>query len=159
MTPAPREGAVMSDRTGIEWTGTREPNGEMRPGATWNPMTGCTEVSAGCDHCYAATLARSERMKPIYGKMLPVVDTPANREDTFAPRFWPDRLDQPIRWKRPRKIFVNSMSDVFHAHAAAHLPHPHEAAGAGVAVCRPAAVALEPLDGDDGRGRPGDAPC
>lgn len=106
----------MSDRTGIEWTGTREPNGEMRPGATWNPMTGCTEISAGCDNCYAATLARSSRMAPIYGKMLPVVDTPANREDTFAPRFWPDRLDQPIRWKRPRKIFVNSMSDVFHAH-------------------------------------------
>jgi protein gp37 len=92
----------MGDRTGIEWTD-----------ATWNPMTGCTKISAGCDHCYAATVAQT-KTRETYLKQLPVKDTPANRADPFAPRFWPDRLDLPLRWKEPRRIFVNSMSDVFH---------------------------------------------
>ena len=94
----------MGDRTGIEWTD-----------ATWNPMTGCTKISAGCDHCYAATVAAT-KTRETYLKQLPVKDTPANREDPFAPRFWPERLDLPLRWQEPRRIFVNSMSDVFHAH-------------------------------------------
>lgn len=93
----------MGDRSGIEWTD-----------ATWNAVTGCTEVSAGCDNCYARTLAHG-KLKEVYGKTLPVVDTPENRADTFAVRLWPDRLHQPARWQRARMIFVNSMSDFFHA--------------------------------------------
>lgn len=94
----------MGDRTGIEWTD-----------ATWNPMTGCTKLSAGCDHCYAATIANT-KTRDTYLRRLPVKDTAANRDDPFAPRFWEERLEQPLRWKEPRRMFVNSMSDVFHAH-------------------------------------------
>lgn len=94
----------MGDRTGIEWTD-----------ATWNPMTGCTKLSSGCDHCYAHTVAE-RKTRDIYLRQLPVKDTPANRADPFAPRFWAERLEQPFRWHSPRRIFVNSMSDVFHAH-------------------------------------------
>jgi protein gp37 len=94
----------MGTKTGIEWTS-----------ATWNPMTGCTKISAGCDHCYAYTIAHT-KTKDVYLAQLPERDTPANREDPFAPRFWWDRLEAPLRWKKPMRIFVNSMSDVFHAH-------------------------------------------
>jgi protein gp37 len=77
----------MGDKSAIEWTD-----------ATWNPVTGCTKVSQGCKHCYA---------------------------ERHAVRFWgdrkftevrchPERLDQPLRWRRPRRVFVNSMSDLFH---------------------------------------------
>ena len=82
----------MSDRSAIEWTE-----------ATWNPVTGCTKVSPGCDNCYAETFA--ERWRGIPGHPY---------EQGFDLRFWPERLDQPLRWKRPRVIFVNSMSDLFH---------------------------------------------
>lgn len=95
--------ALMSDRTGIEWTES-----------TWNPATGCTKVSSGCDHCYAATLAQN-RLSDIYRARGPVVDTAENRRDPFAVRIWPERLSQPERWATPRRIFVNSMSDMFHA--------------------------------------------
>ena len=80
----------MSDKTKIEWTD-----------ATWNPVTGCTKVSTGCDHCYAETIATRFFGTPLY---------PNGFEVTLRP----ERLDQPIRWKRPRRIFVNSMSDLFH---------------------------------------------
>lgn len=93
----------MGQRTGIEWTN-----------ATWNPITGCTRISAGCDNCYAATLAR-RLLRDTYLSRPPVVDSPDNREDPFAVRLWPERLTQPLQWRRPRMIFVNSMSDVFHA--------------------------------------------
>jgi protein gp37 len=78
-------------------------------------MTGCTKLSAGCDHCYAAVVAE-RKTREVYLRQLPVKDTPSNREDPFAPRFWPGRLSQPLRWREPKRIFVNSMSDVFHAH-------------------------------------------
>jgi len=94
----------MGTRTGIEWTN-----------ATWNPMTGCTQLSAGCDHCYAKTVA-DRRVRDIYLRRLPVRDTEANRAAPFAPRFWPERLRQPLGWREPKRVFVNSMSDVFHAH-------------------------------------------
>lgn len=94
----------MGTRTGIEWTS-----------ATWNPMTGCTRISAGCDHCYAQVVAE-RRTRDIYLRRLPVKDTAANRADPFAPRFWPERLGQPLSWRTPRRVFVKSMSDVFHAH-------------------------------------------
>ena len=70
----------MGTRTGIEWTD-----------ATWNPMTGCTKVSSGCDHCYAELVAH-RKTRDVYLRQLPVKDTPANRADPFAPRFWPSRL-------------------------------------------------------------------
>lgn len=94
----------MGTKTGIEWTDV-----------TWNPMTGCTKISAGCDHCYAFALAQTKTREP-YLRRLPVRDTEANRADPFAPRFWEDRLEQPLRWRDPKRVFVNSMSDVFHAH-------------------------------------------
>ena len=94
----------MGVRTGIQCTD-----------ATWNPMTGCTKLSAGCDHCYANTVAQT-KTREAYLRRLPVKDTLTNRADPFAPRFWDERLDQPLRWRDPRRIFVNSMSDVFHAH-------------------------------------------
>jgi protein gp37 len=73
----------MGTSTGIEWTD-----------ATWNPVTGCTRVSTGCDHCYAATLAEG-RLRDVYLRQLPVVDTPKNRIDPFAsgPPAWTSRFD------------------------------------------------------------------
>lgn len=82
----------MADSSSIEWTD-----------ATWNPVTGCTEVSPGCDHCYAKTFA--ERWRGTPGHYF---------ERGFDLQLRPDKLDQPLRWKRPRRIFVNSMSDLFH---------------------------------------------
>jgi protein gp37 len=86
----------------IEWTDS-----------TWNPATGCTRVSPGCDNCYAAELAARWLKKP-YLRRLPVVDSDENRADPFAVRLWPERLEDPRRWAEPRMIFVNSMSDLFH---------------------------------------------
>jgi protein gp37 len=82
----------MSDKSKIEWTD-----------ATWNPATGCTKVSEGCRNCYALTLA--ERFRGTPGHYF---------ENGFDITLRPDKLDQPLRWKRPRRIFVNSMSDLFH---------------------------------------------
>lgn len=82
----------MSDRSKIEWTD-----------ATWNPVTGCTKVSPGCDHCYAETLA--ERFRGTPGHYY---------EHGFDVQLRPEKLDQPLRWRRPRRVFVNSMSDLFH---------------------------------------------
>lgn len=93
----------MRDRSAIEWTDS-----------SWNPVTGCTQVSEGCDNCYALTLAHG-RLRETYLRGVPTVDTPANREDPFAVRLWENRLSQPEVWKDPRRIFVNSMSDVFHS--------------------------------------------
>jgi protein gp37 len=89
-------------KSGIEWTDS-----------TWNPTTGCTKVSEGCDHCYAETLART-KLRDAYTRRLPVIDTPENLVDPFAVRLWPERLSQPEKWPDPRMIFVNSMSDLFH---------------------------------------------
>jgi protein gp37 len=93
----------MGDRTKIEWTD-----------ATWNPTTGCTKVSAGCDNCYAHALAHG-RLSTVYQRRLPVIDNPANHTDPFAIRLWPERLAQPEKWSQPHLVFVNSMSDLFHA--------------------------------------------
>jgi protein gp37 len=81
----------MSAASKIEWTE-----------ATWNPVTGCRKVSAGCDHCYAETFA--ERFRGVSGHPF---------EQGFDVRLWPDRLTLPLRWRKPRKVFVNSMSDLF----------------------------------------------
>src|SRR5262245_15747720 len=82
----------MSDNSKIEWTD-----------ATWNPVTGCNKVSPGCKHCYALTFA--ERWRGIPGHHF---------EHGFDLRLWPERLRLPMEWKTPRRIFVNSMSDMFH---------------------------------------------
>ena len=82
----------MAQNTEIEWTE-----------ATWNPATGCSQVSPGCAHCYAKTFAERWRGVP---------DHPY--EQGFDLRLWHDRLDIPLRWKKPKVIFVNSMSDLFH---------------------------------------------
>jgi protein gp37 len=71
--------------------------------ATWNPVTGCTQISPGCDHCYAQTFA--ERFRGVPGNYYEV---------GFDLTLRPGKLDLPLRWKRPRMIFVNSMSDLFH---------------------------------------------
>jgi protein gp37 len=82
----------MSATTGIEWTD-----------ATWNPVTGCTKVSAGCDHCYAETFA--ERWRGTPGHYF---------ERGFDVQARPDKLSLPLKWRKPKRIFVNSMSDLFH---------------------------------------------
>jgi protein gp37 len=82
----------MSQESSIEWTD-----------ATWNPVRGCTKISPGCARCYAETFA--ERWRGIPGHPY---------EFGFDLRLVPEKLEEPLRWKRPRKIFVNSMSDLFH---------------------------------------------
>ena len=82
----------MAQTSEIEWTD-----------ATWNPVTGCTKVGPGCDNCYAERFA--ERWRGVEGHPY---------EQGFDLRHWPTRLDQPARWTKPRMIFVNSMSDLFH---------------------------------------------
>jgi hypothetical protein len=75
----------MAEHTAIEWTDS-----------TWNPVMGCTKVSPGCKHCYA------ERLTERFGRRFSEI------------QLHPDRLNFPLRWRRPRRIFVNSMSDPFH---------------------------------------------
>jgi protein gp37 len=89
----------VSTATKIEWT--RGDDGA--PGATWNPVTGCTKVSEGCDHCYAETFA--ERWRGVPGHPF---------EQGFDLRVWPERLTLPLRWRKPRRVFLNSMSDLWH---------------------------------------------
>lgn len=83
---------AVSDNSKIEWTD-----------ASWNCVTGCTKVSPGCDHCYAETFA--ERWRGTAGHHF---------EQGFDITLRPERLTMPLRWTKPRRIFVNSMSDVFH---------------------------------------------
>jgi protein gp37 len=82
----------MADGTAIEWTD-----------ATWNPVTGCTKISAGCDLCYAERF--SERFRGVAGHPF---------ETGFDLTLRPERLEQPLSWRQSRMIFVNSMSDLFH---------------------------------------------
>jgi protein gp37 len=82
----------VADHSRIEWTH-----------ATWNPVTGCAKLSPGCAHCYAETFA--ERFRGVPGHPY---------QQGFDLKLWPERLSIPLTWKRPRLIFVNSMSDLFH---------------------------------------------
>ena len=82
----------MASETAIEWTD-----------ATWNPVTGCTKISAGCDNCYAERF--SERFRGVTGHPF---------ENGFGLQLRPERLSYPLQWREPKMIFVNSMSDLFH---------------------------------------------
>jgi protein gp37 len=82
----------MSDKSAIEWTD-----------ATWNPVTGCTQISPGCDNCYALRFA--ERFRGVPGNYYEV---------GFDLTLRSNKLDLPLQWKKPRRVFVNSMSDLFH---------------------------------------------
>lgn len=110
----------MADKSEIEWTD-----------ASWNPTRGCTKISPGCKHCYAETFAERFRgacqthpdpdHKPTKGEKrrhLPVLDergqpVPHPYFEGFDPRLAPDQLDLPLGWREGRKIFVDSMSDLF----------------------------------------------
>jgi protein gp37 len=89
------------DRTKIEWTE-----------ATWNPTTGCDRTSPGCDHCYAQTLAK--RLKAMGSPRYQLDGDLRTSGPGFRLTLHPDVLEQPHRWRQPRTVFVNSMSDLFH---------------------------------------------
>ncbi len=82
----------MAEHSKIEWTD-----------ATWNPVRGCTKISPGCTHCYAERFA--ERFRGVPGHPF---------EQGFDLRLVPQKLDVPLRWKKPKRVFVNSVSDLFH---------------------------------------------
>ncbi len=92
----------MADHSAIEWTE-----------ATWNPTTGCDRVSAGCDHCYALTLAK--RLKAMGNVKYQNDGDPRTSGPGFGLTIHSDALTLPYRWRAPRTVFVNSMSDLFHA--------------------------------------------
>ena len=96
----------MSLDSAIEWTD-----------ATWNPARGCTKISDGCKHCYAETFA--ERFRGVKGHPY---------GQGFDLRLVPEKLAEPLRWRAPKMIFVNSMSDLFHE----NVPEDYIVAGAGV---------------------------
>ena len=91
----------MSNRSGIEWTQ-----------ATWNPTTGCDRISPGCDHCYALTLAK--RLKAMGSAKYCNDGDPRTSGPGFALTIHPGQLETPYRWRAPRMVFVDSMSDLFH---------------------------------------------
>jgi protein gp37 len=96
----------MADNTVIEWTD-----------ATWNPVTGCDRVSPGCAHCYALELAprlRGMAEARGTGKWLTVKDGGKSSGPAFGVTLHPEELSKPLRWRKPKRIFVNSMSDLFH---------------------------------------------
>jgi protein gp37 len=92
----------MADRSAIEWTG-----------ATWNPTTGCDRISAGCDNCYALALAK--RLKAMGSPKYQVDGDPRTSGPGFGVSIHESDLMLPLRWREPRVVFVNSMSDLFHA--------------------------------------------
>jgi protein gp37 len=92
----------MSTTSTIEWTE-----------ATWNPTTGCDKVSEGCDNCYALTLAK--RLKAMGSPKYQTDGDPRTSGPGFGLAIHPDTLADPLHWRKPRTVFVNSMSDLFHA--------------------------------------------
>jgi protein gp37 len=92
----------MADRSSIEWTE-----------ATWNPVTGCDRISAGCDHCYALALAK--RLKAMGAEKYQADGDPRTSGPGFGVTTHPRALELPAKWRSPRVVFVNSMSDLFHA--------------------------------------------
>lgn len=93
---------MTKQRTAIEWTEV-----------TWNPTTGCDRVSPGCDNCYALTLAK--RLKAMGADKYQNDGDPRTSGPGFGVTIHPESLQEPYRWRNPRTVFVNSMSDLFHA--------------------------------------------
>src|SRR4051812_18556853 len=89
----------MSATTGIEWTD-----------ATWNPVVGCTKVSQGCKHCYAKTIHDLRHKAHLAGKAV----APQYAQPFETVQLKPERLTAPLGWRQPKRIFVNSVSDLFH---------------------------------------------
>lgn len=98
----PSWGMKMAGKSSIEWTE-----------ATWNPVTGCDRISAGCDHCYALTLAK--RLKAMGSAKYQNDGDLRTSGPGFEVTLHPQALDEPHGWRQPRVVFVNSMSDLFHA--------------------------------------------
>ena len=94
--------------TSIEWT--RGDDGTA--GSVWNPTTGCDRVSPGCDHCYAMTMAK--RLKGMGQAKYQRDGDPRTSGPGFGLTIHPDALNLPLHWRKPRRVFVNSMSDLFH---------------------------------------------
>jgi protein gp37 len=92
----------MGLNSAIEWTD-----------ATWNPTTGCDQVSPGCDHCYALTLAK--RLQAMGNPRYQRDGNPRTSGPGFGLTIHRDKIREPYRWRKPRRVFVNSMSDLFHA--------------------------------------------
>jgi len=92
----------MSINSTIEWTET-----------TWNPTTGCDRISPGCDNCYALALAK--RLKAMGSAKYQVDGDPRTSGPGFGVMVHPSAIDEPLKWRTPRKVFVNSMSDIAHA--------------------------------------------
>lgn len=92
----------MADRSAIEWTE-----------ATWNPTTGCDRISSGCDNCYALTLAK--RLKAMGSMKYQTDGDPRTSGPGFGVAIHEEAITTPLRWREPRVVFVNSMSDLFHA--------------------------------------------
>ncbi len=92
----------MAMKTGIEWTEV-----------TWNPTTGCDRMTAGCDNCYALTL--SKRLKAMGAAKYQNDGDPRTSGPGFGITVHPEMLAEPYKWRQPRVVFVNSMSDLFHA--------------------------------------------
>ena len=142
--------------TGIQWTDE-----------TWNPTTGCDRVSPGCDHCYAMTMAK--RLKGMGQAKYQRDGDPKTSGPGFGLTVHPDALDLPLQWRKPRKVFVNCMSDLFHddvpddfiarvfdvmaQDAAAHVPDAHQAPRADAVTAVPRTSADGHVAGTT-RGRP-----
>src|SRR5215472_9394898 len=92
----------MASRSGIEWTEV-----------TWNPVTGCDRISLGCDRCYAMALAK--RLKAMGAVKYQQDGDPRTSGPGFGVAAHPLSLEEPYQWRSPRMVFVNSMSDLFHA--------------------------------------------
>jgi protein gp37 len=92
----------MADKTGIEWTDV-----------TWNPTTGCDRISAGCDHCYAMAMAK--RLNAMGQPKYQTDGDPRTSGPGFGVATHPAALRDPLKWRKPQRVFVNSMSDLFHA--------------------------------------------
>jgi protein gp37 len=95
--------------TSIEWTA----GDDGSPGRVWNPTSGCDRISAGCDHCYALEMAR--RLKAMGQPKYQNDGHPRTSGPGFALTVHPDTLTAPLRWRKPSRVFVNSMSDLGHA--------------------------------------------
>ena len=103
----------MSAVTGIEWTATVHPDGSVTPGKTWNPVRGCSVISPGCHSCYAMKMAHrfNGDGQPYEGL---TKQTSRGPQWTGVVRTIESALLEPLSWRKPSKVFVNSMSDLFH---------------------------------------------